>query len=58
LPPARRAGLAVAVFPLSRRLRLAGFVEGDRLANERFERGLINLFSFVQADPDVVEEWK
>src|SRR5437868_5657229 len=30
--------------------RLARTVEGDRLANERLERGLVNLFSFVDVD--------
>src|SRR5437588_9437104 len=32
------------------RLRLARTVEGDRLANERPERGLVNFFSFVDVD--------
>src|SRR5262245_13714738 len=45
LPPARSAG-----FPLFRRFRLAGPVEGDRLANERLERGFVNVFSFVNVD--------
>src|SRR6202795_4214099 len=35
---------------LLRRFRLAGTVEGGRLANERLERGLVNLFSFVDVD--------
>ena len=33
-----------------RRFRLARTVEGDRLANERFEGGLVNFFSFVDVD--------
>src|SRR5436190_9829922 len=33
-----------------RRFRLARTVEGDRLANERRERGLVNFFSFVDVD--------
>src|SRR5664279_1310144 len=33
-----------------RRFRLAGTVEGDRLANERPEGGLVNFFSFVDVD--------
>src|ERR1035438_2178396 len=33
-----------------RRFRLAGTVEGDRLANERLEGGLVNFFSFVNVD--------
>src|SRR5450432_4729462 len=33
-----------------RRFRLAGTVEGDRLANERLEGGLVNFFSFVDVD--------
>src|SRR5206468_11887923 len=33
-----------------RRFRLARTVEGDRLANERLERGLVNFFSFVDVD--------
>src|SRR3989441_9668519 len=33
-----------------RRFRLARPVEGDRLTNERLERGLVNLFSFVDVD--------
>src|SRR5258706_5228328 len=33
-----------------RRFRLAGPVEGDRLANERLEGGLVNFFSFVDVD--------
>src|SRR5256714_6717587 len=41
-------------FPLGlrflRRFRLARTVEGDRLANERLERGLVNVFSFVDVD--------
>jgi hypothetical protein len=45
LPPARSAG-----FPLLRSFRLARTVEGDRLANERFEGGLVNVFSFVDVD--------
>src|SRR5271156_4039091 len=32
------------------RFRLAGAVEGDRLANERFEGGLVDFFSFVDVD--------
>ena len=36
--------------PLLRRSRLARPVEGDRLANERLERGLVNFFSFVDVD--------
>ena len=43
------AGFA-AGFPLLRRFRLARPVEGDRLANERRERGLVNGFSFVDVD--------
>jgi len=31
-----------------RRSRLARAVEGDRLANERLEGGLVNFFSFVE----------
>src|SRR5438270_6873781 len=33
-----------------RRFRLAGTVEGDCLANECLEDGLVNLFSFVDVD--------
>src|ERR1700730_10159779 len=33
-----------------RRFRLARTVEGDRLANERLEGGLLNFFSFVDVD--------
>ena len=33
-----------------RRFRLAGTVEGDRLANERLEGGLVNFFSFTDVD--------
>ena len=33
-----------------RRSRLARTVEGDRLANERLEGGLVNFFSFVDVD--------
>src|SRR6202521_6037588 len=33
-----------------RRFRLARTVEGDRLANERLEGGLVNFFSFVDID--------
>src|SRR5260221_9996167 len=33
-----------------RRFRLARTVEGDRLANERLEGGLVNSFSFVDVD--------
>src|SRR2546427_12284694 len=33
-----------------RRFRLARTVEGDRLANERLEGGLVNFFSFVDVD--------
>src|SRR5271169_6346274 len=33
-----------------RRVRLAGTVEGDRLANERLEGGLVNFFSLVDVD--------
>src|SRR5438094_6940382 len=33
-----------------RRFRLGRPVEGDRLANERLERGLVNVFSFVDVD--------
>src|SRR6267143_6640044 len=33
-----------------RRFRLAGTVEGDRLANERLEGGLVNVCSFVDVD--------
>ena len=32
------------------RFRLARTVEGDRLANERHEGGLVNFFSFVDVD--------
>src|ERR1035437_3034219 len=35
---------------LLRRFRLARTVEGDRLANERLEGGLVNLFAFVDVD--------
>src|SRR5882762_2007262 len=35
---------------LLRRLRLARTIEGDRLANERPEGGLVNFFSFVDVD--------
>ena len=31
-------------------MRPARTVEGDRLANERLEGGLVNLFSFVDVD--------
>src|SRR5438876_8218428 len=37
-------------FRFLRRFRLAGTVEGDRLANERLEGGLVNFFSFVDVD--------
>src|SRR5882724_11793358 len=33
-----------------RKFRLARTVEGDRLANERLEGGLVNFFSFVDVD--------
>src|SRR5437868_12183291 len=33
-----------------RSFRLARTVEGDRLANERFEGGLVDFFSFVDVD--------
>src|SRR5882757_3945833 len=33
-----------------RRFRLAGTVEGDRLANERLEGGLVNFFLFMDVD--------
>src|ERR1035437_4348089 len=33
-----------------RRFRLARAVEGDRLANERLEGGLVDFFSFVDVD--------
>src|SRR5207247_9414055 len=33
-----------------RRVRLAGTVEGDCLANERLEGRLVNIFSFVDVD--------
>src|SRR5258706_15790001 len=33
-----------------RRFRLARAVEGDRLANERLEGGLVNFFSFGDVD--------
>src|SRR5437899_3086383 len=33
-----------------RRFRLARTVEGDRLANERLEGGLVNFFSYVDVD--------
>src|SRR5205814_3942271 len=46
---ASRAGFGVGV-PLLRRFRLARPVEGDRLANERLERRLVNFFSFVDVD--------
>src|SRR2546422_1103688 len=60
----RSAGLFIASFlslgpvqgrnPLGlrflRRFRLARTVEGDRLANERLEGGLVNFFSFVDVD--------
>src|SRR5881296_208595 len=36
--------------PLLRTLGLARTVEGDRLANERLEGGLVNFFSFVDVD--------
>src|ERR1700730_16734002 len=36
--------------PLLGRFRLARTVEGDRLANERCERGLVNFFSFGDVD--------
>ena len=35
---------------LLRRFRLAGTVEGDRIANERLEGGLVNHFPFVDVD--------
>src|SRR5437773_6381409 len=35
---------------LLRTLRLARTVEGDRLANERLEGGLVDSFSFVDVD--------
>src|SRR3989441_6110753 len=37
-------------FSVSGRSRLARTVEGDRLANERLEGGLVNVFSFVDVD--------
>src|SRR5206468_897121 len=36
--------------PLLGRFRPARTVEGDRLANKRLERGLVNFFSFVDVD--------
>src|SRR5438128_11937081 len=49
----KRAGFR-GVIPLGlrflRRFRLARTVEGDRLANERLEGGLVNFFSFVDVD--------
>src|SRR5690242_5463355 len=50
LLPAAPSGLTAAGFPLLRTFRLARPVEGDRLANERLEGGLINFFSFVDVD--------
>src|SRR5947207_11365760 len=44
-----RAG-ALTPFRLPRLHRLARTVEGDRLANERLEGGLVNFFSFVDVD--------
>ena len=47
-------GLPACVHPSGlrffRRLRLAGTVQRDRLANERLERGLVNVFSFLDVD--------
>src|SRR4029453_17242956 len=37
-------------FGFLRRFRLARTVEGDRLANELLEGGLVNIFSFVDVD--------
>src|SRR5438477_7834267 len=55
LPPASSAGLGLR---LLRSLRLARPVEGDRLANDRLEGSLVNVFSFVDVDraPDVPVE--
>jgi hypothetical protein len=50
----RLPGLAGLCSPLrtslSSKVRLAGTVQRDRLANERLERGLVNVFSFVDVD--------
>src|SRR5207247_6359921 len=43
-------GCSGAVFSLLRSPQLSITVEGDRLANERRERGLVNFFSFVDVD--------
>ncbi len=45
--PARRTTLGLRFL---RRFRLARTVEGDRLANEHLEGGLVNFFSFVDVD--------
>src|SRR5882762_9127287 len=52
--PSKVAGLVQGRNPLGvpflRRFRLARTVEGDRLANERLEGGLVNFFSLVDVD--------
>src|SRR3981189_1383220 len=52
--PSKVAGLVQGRDPLGlrflRRFRLARTVEGDRLANERLEGGLVNFFSFGDVD--------
>src|SRR5580700_10231989 len=51
-PPRRRTcrGQNPLGLRFLRRFRLARTVEGDRLANERLEGGLVNFFSFVDVD--------
>ena len=53
-PPSRQVGPVQGRNPLGlcflRRFRLAGTVEGDRLANERLEGSLVNFFSLVDVD--------
>src|SRR5205823_3773344 len=53
-PPPPRCRTCSGPNPLGlrflRRFRLARTVEGDRLANERLEGGLVNFFSFVDVD--------
>src|SRR5438445_10791373 len=45
-----RSASRFGIYSLLRRFRLARTVEGDRLANERLESGVVNFFSFVDVD--------
>ena len=49
-PPGCRTCAGSLGLRFLRRFRLARTVEGDRLANERLEGGLVNFFSFVDVD--------